>query len=74
MYPRNGPAPLTPCYNWITYFRSLQTYLFVTYLHTGDLDTKGLLRSLGPTTMNELRMLYVCTVHQHKFGATEPPM
>lgn len=70
-HPRSGSAPLTPHNNWITYFHSLLTYLFARWwpryerLHIS-------LRSLGPTTMNELRMLCVCTFYQHKFGATEP--
>lgn len=71
-YPRSGSAPLTPHNNWITYFHSLLTYLFAHWWPRYE-RPRIPLRSLGPTTMNELKTLCVCTFHRHKFGATEPP-
>lgn len=71
-YPRRGLAPLTPHSNWITYFQSLLTYLFAHWWPRYGRPCI-LLRSLGPSTMDELRILCVCTFPQRKFGATEPP-
>lgn len=49
-----------PQNNWITYFHSLLTYLFTQWWPRYE-RPHILLRSLSPTTMNELRMLCVCT-------------